>query len=152
MEIKKILWPTDFSKNAARALPYVASLSDKYRAEVHLVFVVEDVHEHDHFYGDAGISFLKGLQEKVVRSAEEKMDDICKKELASCPLYRKHIVRGDPASEILNAAEREKVDLIVMATHGHGEEAGTETSHFPAGRVSEKVARNSRVPVLSINP
>jgi hypothetical protein len=36
MEINKILWPTDFSENAASALPLVTSLSQKYQAEVHI--------------------------------------------------------------------------------------------------------------------
>ena len=31
MEVKRILWPTDFSENAAQALPYVTSLTEKYQ-------------------------------------------------------------------------------------------------------------------------
>jgi len=33
MEVKRILWPTDFSKNAEGALPYVISLSEKCTGE-----------------------------------------------------------------------------------------------------------------------
>jgi nucleotide-binding universal stress UspA family protein len=39
MEIKKILWPTDFSENAAMALPLVTSLTQKYGAEIHILYV-----------------------------------------------------------------------------------------------------------------
>jgi len=152
MEIKKILWPTDFSKNAAQALPYVSSLSEKYQAEVHLIFVVEDVHQYDHFYGDASPTFLKEFQEKVIQRGGQQMEKICKEHLASCPLYKKHIVVGDPAKEILKFINAEKVDLVVMATHGHGEETGEKIKHFPSGSVSEKVVRNSPIPVLAINP
>ena len=152
MEIKKILWPTDFSKNAAQALPYVSSLSGKYHAEVHLMFVVEDVHEYDHFYGDANPTFLKEFQEKIIQKGGQQMEKICRESLASCPLYKKHIVVGDPAKEILKFITAEKVDLVVMTTHGHGEERGEEIKHFPFGSVSEKVAKNSPAPVLSINP
>lgn len=152
MEIKKILWPTDFSKNAAQALPYVSSLSEKYQAEVHLIFVVEDVHQYDHFYGDASPTFLKEFQEKIIQKGGQQMEKICKESLASCPLYKKHIVVGDPAKEILKFINEEKVDLVVMATHGHGEERGGEIKHFPFGSVSEKVVRNSPAPVLAINP
>lgn len=152
MEIKKILWPTDFSKNAAQALPYVSSLSEKYQAEVHLIFVVEDVHQYDHFYGDASPTFLKEFQEKIIQKGGQQMEKICQESLSSCPLYKKHIVVGDPAKEILKFINEEKVDLVVMATHGHGEETGEGIKHFPFGSVSEKVARNSPAPVLSINP
>ncbi len=152
IEIRKILWPTDLSKNAALALPYVTSLSEKYHSEVHLIFVVEDVHQFDHFYGDASPGFLKEFQEKLKQKGEEYLENICRKELASCPMYYKHILAGDPADEILKLAEKEKVDLVVMATHGHGEESNEGERHFPFGSVSEKVIKNSPVPVLSINP
>ena len=152
MQIKKILWPTDFSRNAAQALPYVSSLSEQYQAEVHLIFVVDDVHQYDHFYGDASPTFLKEFQEKIIQKSGQQMEKICQESLKSCPLYKKHIVVGDPAKEILKFISAEKVDLVVMATHGHGEERGGEMKHFPAGSVSEKVTRNSPAPVLTINP
>lgn len=153
IEIKKILWPTDLSKNAARALPYVTSLSEKYQAEIHLVFVAEDVRQFDHFYGDASPSFLKEFQERIIRKAEDYLEKICRNELATCPAYRKHILVGDPAGEILKFASEEKVDLVVMATHGHGEETkAEEMRHFPFGSVSERVVKNSPVPVLAVNP
>ena len=43
MQIKKILWPTDFSDNANAALPYVLSLTRKYGAEIYLPYMVEDM-------------------------------------------------------------------------------------------------------------
>ncbi len=152
MEIKKILWPTDLSQNAAQALPHVASLSEKYKAEVHLIFVVEDVHQFDHFYGDASPSFLKDFQDRVIEKGQQYLEKICRDNLAGCPLYKKHVAVGDPAQEILKFIDKEKVDLVVMATHGHGEETGEGLRHYPFGSVSEKVIRNSAVPVLSINP
>ena len=80
------------------------------------------------------------------------MEKICQERLGSCPLYKKHIVVGDPAKEILRFINEEKIDLVVMATHGHGEEMGEKITHFPFGSVSEKVVRNSPAPVLAINP
>jgi nucleotide-binding universal stress UspA family protein len=61
-------------------------------------------------------------------------------------------VVGDPAKEILRFINEQKIDLVVMATHGHGEETGEKIKHFPFGSVSEKVVRNSPAPVLAINP
>lgn len=39
MEIKKILWPTDFSSSAEAALPHVQSLTEKYQAEKYTSFM-----------------------------------------------------------------------------------------------------------------
>ena len=52
MEIKRILWPTDFSENAAKALPYVTSLSEKYGSEIHILYVMKDYPSFGAHYGD----------------------------------------------------------------------------------------------------
>ena len=52
MEVKRILWPTDFSENASRALPMVTSLSQAYGAEIHILYVMKDYPEFGAHYGD----------------------------------------------------------------------------------------------------
>jgi len=47
MEFKKILWPTDFSPNAEKALPYVQSLTRQYNAEIHVLYVAQDIVHHE---------------------------------------------------------------------------------------------------------
>ena len=47
MEVNKVLWPTDFSSSAEKALPYVTDLTQKYGAEIHVLYVVEDIAHHD---------------------------------------------------------------------------------------------------------
>ena len=58
-------------------------------------------------------------------------------------MYVKHIAVGDPAQEILNLINEEKVDLVVMASHG-------AQGNFRFGSVTEKVLKNSPVPVTTI--
>jgi len=58
-------------------------------------------------------------------------------------LYIKHIATGDPAREILKLIDLEKVDLVVMASHG-------QKGNFRFGSVAEKVLKNSPVPVTMI--
>jgi nucleotide-binding universal stress UspA family protein len=155
MDIKKILWPTDLSTNAAYALPYVRSMSEKYQAEVHLLYVVEDVNWFDHFYGDADPKFLKELQDKVMKDAADYLGKLCTNELAGCPVFRREIVVGNPAQVILNTIREQGMDLVVMATHGHGREGSQESGEmhrFPFGSVTEKVTKNSPAPVLIVNP
>lgn len=140
MEVKKMLWATDFSKNAAEALPYVTSLSEKYETEVHVVYVIEDLASWYEEYGHTDIDELHEWEEK---KAKERLDEICSKYLKGCPLYTKHVAIGDPAEEILKLIEEENVDMVVIATRGG-------KSHFPFGSVAEKVVKNSPVPVVTI--
>jgi len=46
MEVNKVLWPTDFSSSAEKALPYVTDLTQKYGAEIHVLYVIEDIAHH----------------------------------------------------------------------------------------------------------
>ena len=81
--------------------------------------------------------------ERANKMAHERLSQICEKYLDGCPLYIKHVAIGDPAQEILKLIDKEKVDLVVMAAQG-------EKGNFSFGSVTEKVIRNSKVPVTTI--
>ena len=55
------------------------------------------------------------------------------------------ISRGSPFYEIVTTARKLEVDLIVIATHGHG-----AVKHMLMGNTAEKVVRKSSCPVLTI--
>lgn len=143
MEVRKVLWPTDFSSSAEKALPYVTDLTQKYGAEIHVLYVIEDIAHHDSWYGDFDKAHVEKLMERAGQSATKRLDQVCEKYLDSCPLYIKHIAVGDPAREILKLIDKEKVDLVVMASNG-------SQGNFRFGSVAEKVLKNSPVPVTTI--
>lgn len=145
MPIKKILWPTDFSSRAQQALSYVTSLSGHYDAEIHILYVIEDLAHHKGWYGD----FNQDRRERIVdweqEKAKEHLEQICSNHLKGCPRYIRHVAVGDPAQEILNLSTSQNIDLIVMSTRG-------AKGHFSFGSVAEKVVKNARVPVVTIPP
>jgi nucleotide-binding universal stress UspA family protein len=143
MEIKKILWPTDFSENSASALPYVESLTEKYETEIHLLYVIDDMAPNRPWYGDVQRASIDKLHEWEGKTARERLDKLCTDYLKGCPRYVTHIASGDPAQEILKFLENEKVDMVVMAKHG-------EKGHFRLGSVSERIVKNAPVPVVTI--
>jgi nucleotide-binding universal stress UspA family protein len=143
MHLKKILWPTDFSGISEKALPYVKSLTQQYGAEIHVLYVIEDIAHHDGWYGAFEEKRVKELMEHASKTATRRLGQICEKYLDGCPLYIKHIAIGDAAKEILKLIERENVDMVIMASHG-------SRGNFRFGSVAEKIARNSPVPVTII--
>jgi len=143
MEVKKVLWPTDFSSSAEKALPYVTDLTQKYGAEIHVLYVIEDIAHHESWYGDFDKSKVDKLMEWADKSAKKRLEQVCEKYLNSCPLYIKHIAVGDPAQEILKLIEAEGVDLVVMASNG-------QQGNYRVGSVTDKVVRNSTVPVTTV--
>jgi len=143
MEVNKVLWPTDFSSSAEKALPYVTDLTQKYGAEIHVLYVIEDIAHHESWYGDFDKSKVDKLMEWADKSAKKRLEQVCEKYLNSCPLYIKHIAVGDPAQEILKLIEKEGVDLVVMASNG-------QQGNYRVGSVTDKVVRNSTVPVTTV--
>ena len=143
MKFDRILWPTDFSGSAEKALPAVQSLTEKYGTEIHVLYVIEDIAHHKPWYGDFEKERIDKILKWEEKTAEERLAQICSDYLQGCPLYIKHVAVGDPAQEILKLAAKEKVDAIVMATRG-------AKGHFRFGSVAEKVVKNSPVTVITI--
>ena len=143
MEIKRILWPTDFSENAAAALPVVTSLSQKYQAEVHILYVLKDYPAFGASYGYHDPDDYQKMKDWERQTAESRLDEICEKFLNACPLFFRHISVGDPAKEILKLIDQEEIDMIVMASRG-------SESHFDFGSVADRVIKCTSTPTLII--
>jgi nucleotide-binding universal stress UspA family protein len=143
MKINKILWPTDFSENSSKALPYVTSLSQLYGAAVHVLYVLEEMGPFGAWYGDFDRSQIEALLKLQKEKAEAHLEKICAQQLDGCPLYVRHTATGDPASEILKLLDKEKPDLVVMSSRG-------KRGQFSLGSVAGKVVRHSHVPVLTV--
>ena len=143
IKIDKILFPCDLTENAAKILPYVLSIQEKYSARIYMLFVVEELPLfHPIPYVSAGWD-----QKKILKDGGNAVDLFCKEHLQSCPNFRKLILSGDPAPAILKTIDTNDVDLVVMGSHGR---KGLEETIF--GSVAENVIKKSSVPVLTINP
>ncbi len=146
LEIKKILFPIDFTENSLKIFPYVLSVSKKYDGMIYLLHVVEDLSTWSSGLYIPQISLTR-YQEEALKGAEKTMKRVCKEQLQGCPNFQKMILSGDPAQEILKTIESEGIDLVIMGTHGR---KGLEHVFF--GSVAENVVKKSPVPVLTINP
>jgi nucleotide-binding universal stress UspA family protein len=146
MNIKKIVWPHDLSPAAAKAESFVASLSETYGAEVHLIYVATDLAHFELYWGSGpDPKHAKDLERYEMELSRQRLEDLCRKHLKGCPRYQIHILMGDPASEVLKSIDQIGADLVVIATRGM-------RNLFPFGSVAERIIKHSPVPVLTINP
>ncbi len=146
MKVHKILWPTDFSGHANQAMDALQSLAEKYHAEVHVLYVIDNpVLHHPEWYGDIEADHVEKILALQNKKAEKRLGQICKEHLQGCPAHTHHVAVGDPAQEILKRVDAEKIDMIVLATRG-------AKAHFRFGSVAEKVVKNAPVPVVTIPP
>jgi nucleotide-binding universal stress UspA family protein len=143
MEVKKILWPTDLSGTAKYALPYVRSFAEKYGTEIHVLHVIHDIAHHRGLYGDFDEDHIEKILSWEYGKGKERLEKICAEYLEGCPLFVKHVAVGDAALEILQCITAQNIDLVVMAAKGSG-------GFFQFGSITEKVVKNSTVPVVVV--
>jgi nucleotide-binding universal stress UspA family protein len=79
------------------------------------------------------------------QEAESKIKELVGKKQKDKPKLETRISFGEPFEEIVQEAEKSRVDLIVMGTHGR-----TGISRALIGSVAERVIRKSSLPVLTV--
>ena len=136
MQVKKILFPSDFSTTSDAAIRFATSLARDAGASLLIVHVEEPPAAYgggEMYYGipNPDNSELIKMLEGVLPTDE------------TVP-YEHRLVTGDPATEIVRLAEDEKIDLIVLSTHGR-----TGLKRLLMGSVAEAVVRRAPCPVLT---
>lgn len=137
---KKILVPVDFSPSSHTALEAATELAEKFHAELCLLHVIPE-------YSAAGLP--EGVSpESIVESAKKAAADHF--EVSQAGLKAKGVkastsieVGQDVAGSILDAIDREEIDLMVITTHGL---SGWYPQVF--GSIAEKLVKLAQCPVL----
>ncbi|MCW8141036.1 MAG: universal stress protein [Planctomycetota bacterium] len=127
---RRVLVPLDGTERSATILPLVTQLARLHGAEVLLLRV------------EGAMLIPRALvlsPEELAASMRTSVDALKAAGLS----VRTQVAHGDPASEVLDLADREDVDLIAMVTN-----ARTGAARLLEGSVSEKVLRACRRPLL----
>lgn len=140
---EKILVPLDGSALAECVLPHVKAIAaGRGTGQVVLLRVVEPLPA-----GTPPAIDFELVQKAGVKAAEEYLARI-KAELSKEGLnVEAKVLTGRPAETITEFAQRNKVDLITLATHGR-----SGISRWVFGSVADKLVRSSSAPVLLIRP
>jgi nucleotide-binding universal stress UspA family protein len=150
--IKHILFPVDFSPQNCGIAPYVAGMASRYRVRVTMLHAIElSVPPYPGWpaYGpmvDVPITEeLRGQWEQarqdMAEQATQHIDSFLRSEFQGIATTR--LVRqGASAEVIVEYAEKENVDLIMMPTHGYG-----PFRRFLLGSVTAKVLHDAKCPI-----
>jgi len=144
---KKILAPLDGSELSECSLEHVKAVAKGCRAkEVVLLRVMEP----DPQVVDIGVSterWYRDAQVKVKAEIKKYTSQVADKLKKEGIAAKGVVVTGRAADEILDYAQKNQIDLIIMTTHGR-----SGVSRWVLGSVAEKVVHHSVVPVLIASP
>jgi universal stress protein A len=135
--IKKILFATDFSLASQQSLFFATSLARDNDATLLITHVVET----------EGARGTDSLDEDAGPS-EAQLNELLAVVPTGAPISCEYkVLRGNPAAKIVELAEKEDVEAIVMGTHGH-----SRMSHLLAGSVAQAVMREAHCAVIAFKP
>jgi nucleotide-binding universal stress UspA family protein len=143
-----VMVPLDGSQFSECSLDHAKAIASGCNVpEVVLLRVVEPISDSD--------VFLTGIRGEVVTQVESSRDAEAKEYIFKMVEKLKEegisakgdTVYGNAAEEILDYAEKNNIDLVIISTHGR-----SGISRFAFGSVADRVVRHSMVPVLLVTP
>ncbi len=143
MEIKSILFPTDFSEGSSQALQYAVDMSQKYGAKLYLIHVIYDIAKASGWY--VPHVSVDQMYKDIVEGAKKELEKFGIEELSNLKNLERSVVMGVPHEEIINFVKKNKIDLIIMGTHGR---KGIDRILF--GSTASQVVRFAPCPVLTV--
>jgi universal stress protein A len=142
MNIQRILFPTDFSHYNDAALNYASTLAGEADALLYIVHV-DEMQDLNAAMGEAGYLIAAAVAHEGRPEVRRRLEEVVP--TSEEVIYEHYYLRGSPVDEIVQFAERENVDLIVMGSHGR-----TGLSRLLMGSIAEGVMRRAPCPVLVV--
>ncbi len=134
--IRRILVPLDGSHLAESSIPHAITVAKSFHAEILLLRVMETASEDP----------VDSVDWRLNQAEGAVYLESLAKQLEGVPL-RTSLAEGRPAEQIARVASEERIDLIVLTTHGRGGH-----SRFPLSGTVQKVISSAGVSVLVIRP
>ena len=140
--LRKILIATDGSENAEKAADFGIQIAGLSGAKVYAAYVIDTT---PYYSIPLDQVWSKEVYEQVEKTGHEITAGVEKTAKAAGLEAESIILKGDPAEKIVNFAEEQNVDMIIVGSLGKG-----KFERLVIGSVSEKVVRHAKIPVLVV--
>jgi len=145
IRLQTILVATDFGEASDAALAYGRALARSFGASVHVLYVAENAYLRS-VAGESYAAVFPDLQRDVEAAARKQLDErLIDNDPDGPPAKAVVVTSNATAATIVEYAKENRVDLIVMGTHGRG-----AVAHLLMGSVAERVVRTAPCPVLTV--
>ena len=142
--MKKILVPCDFSRPAINAFRYALDIASKQKSTVYLLHVIELPVMHDTVLMPV-LNFEEALLQELRDNSQKEFKQLIDTyKRAGVTVINKSDF-GPPSAKIIEFISREKIELVVMGSHG-----ARGLREIFIGSNTEKIVRKSAVPVLVV--
>ena len=144
VKIESILVGCDFSPDSGVAFEHSLSLAQEFQSELHLTHVVEtSIYQQLH---KTETHIEEEIQQEIHDRLLQKLQDMVPEEARNWCKPHTSLLDGHPYEEIVNYAEAQSIDMIVLGTRGHG-----LVKSMLVGSTTDRVVRRAPCPVLSVS-
>lgn len=138
----KVMWATDGSEHADRAMTYAVQVAKSDGAELHVVHVVEKL-----VSGRASGLDAFGNEDEIKAKVEQQATTVAADSDVRTSIHIAAGLSTRIADRIAEIAQDVDADLIVVGTRGHG-----ALGSLMLGGVTQRLLHVSRCPVLAVPP
>jgi nucleotide-binding universal stress UspA family protein len=144
LQVKNVLFATDFSATSECALPYAAAVSRHFGSTLHIAHVLSDTAL---LMMTGGVDYVSmgTLYDDAQAEAKEKLNALAPR-LEGIP-QRNYVRHGAIWKNLATIINENQIDLIVLGTHGR-----TGLGKLLLGSVAEDILRHATCPVLTVGP
>jgi len=142
---KKVLFCTDFSENSDYAFEFAFGIAKRDEGLLYILHVIPHIPNQEMLRGYVSEDILRNIQKDLEQELEDNYKEHYTKKIEDAVRFEVVTKSGREDEEILKFAKDEKVDIIVVGTHGK-----TGIEHVFFGSVAEKVLRHSPFPLFVI--
>lgn len=140
LKIQKILLPVDFPNTSLHVIHQAATFAHHFHSEIVMLHVAT-AESHAAGVPEDGPEFAAwDVQAEILREAQQKQDQALSTDLAGLAI-RSLLVKGDAARTIVQTAQQENADLIMMPSYGFA------FNQFLMGSETAKVLNETECPV-----
>ncbi|MEO0284623.1 MAG: universal stress protein [candidate division WOR-3 bacterium] len=142
MEIRNILWLTDFNPLSNYAFEWAKFFSISFKTKLYAVHVIPEkkisiLEEKEEILN------MFNLMEREERKKAEKDFESKKKEIDKKIEFETHLLKGEIVEEIIKFINEKDIDLLIMG-------ASNKREKLMIGTTAYRILTNARIPVLVV--
>ncbi|OEU84762.1 MAG: hypothetical protein BA865_05055 [Desulfobacterales bacterium S5133MH4] len=141
----KVLFCTDFSENSDYAFEFAFGIAKRDEGLLYILHVIPRNLQQEMLSSHISEDILRNIQKGLEQELDDNYKEHYTKKIEDAVRFEVVTRSGREDEEIIEFAKKEKVDIIVMGTHGK-----TGIEHVFFGSVAEKVLRHSPFPIFVI--
>jgi len=142
---KKVLFCTDFSENSDYAFEFAFGIAKRDEGLLYILHVIPRNSHQEMITGYVSDDILRNIQKDLEQELGDNYKEHYTKKIEDAIRFEVVTKSGREDEEIIEFAKKEKVDSLVMGTHGK-----TGIEHVFFGSVAKKVVCQSQSPVFII--